>query len=68
MPRPPVIAPDQLASESATLLPGRETLSCQYGCVNVSTVVGVNVALAINAASVNSTAHAFATQYLTGIQ
>ena len=68
MSRPPVIAPDEIASESATLLPRRETLSCQYGCVNVNTVVGVNVALAINAASVNSTAHAFATQYLSGIQ
>jgi hypothetical protein len=68
MSRSPVITPDEIASESATLLPSRETLSCQYGCVNVNTVVGVNIALAINAATVNSTANAFAAQYLTGIQ
>ena len=65
MARAPVIGPAELASEHAQLLPARETLSCQIGCVNVTNVVGVNVAIAINAATVNSSANAVALQYLT---
>jgi hypothetical protein len=64
MPAPCILGTDELTTESAALLPRRDTLSCQYGCVNVTTVVGVNFALAVNAASVNSVAAAVATQYL----
>ena len=53
----------ELDDECAELLPRRDTL-CTVGCVNVTTVVGVNLAFAINAATVNSTANAFAGQYL----
>jgi hypothetical protein len=64
----PAIGTDELYRESASLLPRRETLSCQIGCVNVTTVVGVNFAIAINAASANAFAHAVALQYLGSIQ
>jgi hypothetical protein len=57
-----------LDAETATPLPRRETLSCQFACVNVSNVVGVNLALAINAATINSQADAMALQYLTSVQ
>jgi hypothetical protein len=53
----------ELDAEAAELLPRRDTL-CQIGCVNVTTIVGVNLAFAINAATANSTANAFAAQYL----
>jgi hypothetical protein len=59
----PVIGYDELASQDAHVLPRRETL-CYAGCVNVTNVVGVNVAIAINAASINSQADAVAMQYL----
>ena len=61
---PIVIRAEELAIESAELLPPRETLGCQIGCVNVSNVVGVNLAIAVNAATVNSAATATANQYL----
>ncbi len=59
----PVLTRDELDGECAELLPRRDTL-CYVGCVNVTTVVGVNLAFAINAASINATANAFAGQYL----
>ena len=43
--------------------PRRETL-CYFGCVNVSNVVGVNFAIAVNAATIDSHANALAVQYL----
>jgi hypothetical protein len=58
----------ELDEQLAMPLPRRETLSCQFGCVNVSNVVGVNIALAINAATINSQAEAMALQYLTSVQ
>jgi hypothetical protein len=58
----------ELNAEHAALLPARETLSCQIGCVNVTNVVGVNLAIAVNAATINSTANALAAQYLASIQ
>ncbi len=58
----------ELQGESAALLPRRETLACQIGCVNVTAVVGVNLAFAINAASANAIAHAAAVQYLGSFQ
>jgi hypothetical protein len=36
--------------------------------VNVVNVVGVNLAIAVNAATINSQANALALQYLAGVQ
>jgi hypothetical protein len=58
----------ELDRETATPLPRRETLSCQFACINVTNVVGVNLALAVNAATINSQAQAFALQYLASVQ
>ena len=49
------------------LLPRRETL-CYFACTNVVNIVGVNIALAVNAASINAQANAMASQYLTAAQ
>ena len=63
-----LIGPDELSVESAQLLPRRETLSCYVGCVNVSNVVGVNLAISVNAATIHSSANALAMQYLASAQ
>jgi hypothetical protein len=63
----PVIGFDELRSQDAQLLPRRETL-CYFGCVNVSNVVGVNISIAVNAATINSQANALAMQYLVSAQ
>jgi hypothetical protein len=63
----PDVRPADLEGATAQLLPARETLSCSVGCVNVTTVVGVNLALAVNAASINASANALAAQYLTSV-
>jgi hypothetical protein len=57
----------ELDGHAVELLPRRDTL-CYIGCVNVNTVVGVNLALALNAATVNSTANALAAQYLVAFR
>ena len=57
-----------LDAETATPLPRRETLSCQFACINVTNVVGVNLAIAVNAATINSEANALAMQYLDSVQ
>ena len=57
----------ELDGQAVELLPRRDTL-CYVGCVNVNTVVGVNLAFAINAATVNSTANAYAAQYLVAFR
>ena len=64
----PELALADLDAETATPLPRRETLSCYVGCVNVTNVVGVNLALAVNAATINSQANALALQYLASVQ
>jgi hypothetical protein len=64
----PEIVMAELDAETATPLPRRETLSCQFACVNVANVVGVNLALAVNAATINSQADALAMQYLASVQ
>lgn len=63
---PAVIDAAELAEQTVTLLPSRDTL-CYLGCVNVTVtpVVGVNLAFAINAATINSNASALAGQYLS---
>ena len=57
----------ELDREAAALLPRRDTL-CSIGCVDVTTIVGVNFALAVNAASTNVTANAVASQYLVALR
>ena len=57
----------ELDLQRTALLPRRDTL-CYVGCVNVTTVVGVNLAFAINAATMNSTANAVAGQYLVAFK
>ena len=58
----PTVDLAELESQGAALLPSRDTL-CYFGCITVAPVVGVNIALAINAATINSSATALAGQY-----
>jgi hypothetical protein len=55
---------EELAAQTTELLPARETLLT----INVANVIGVNIALAINAASVGTSASALAGQQLTAFQ
>jgi hypothetical protein len=64
---PPVLSADELRVQSAQLLPRRETL-CLFACTNVVNIVGVNIAIAVNAASINASANALAWQYLAASQ
>jgi hypothetical protein len=59
----PLVRMDELADEQIELLPARQTMAL----INVNPVIGVNIALAINAATVNSTANAVAGQVLTSV-
>jgi hypothetical protein len=62
----PEMAIAELDAQVAVPLPRRETL-CQFACVNVSNVIGVNLAIAINAGTINSQANALAMQYLASV-
>lgn len=62
----PEMALAELDAQTAVALPRRETL-CQFACVNVSNVIGVNLAIAVNAATINSQANALAMQYLASV-
>lgn len=62
-----VVTTAELEGHALQLLPRRETL-CQFGCVDVTTVVGINLAFAVNAATANSTANALAAQYLVAFR
>jgi hypothetical protein len=64
--RPPVVTTADLDAEVAVALPRRETL-CQFACVNVANVIGVNLAISVNAATINSQANALAWQYLASV-
>jgi hypothetical protein len=66
--RRPVLSTADLEVEVATALPLRETMSCQFACVNVANVIGVNLAISVNAATINSQANALAMQYLGSVQ
>lgn len=66
--RPPRVTTADLDTQVAVALPRRETLSCQFACVNVANVVGVNLAISVNAATINSQANALAMQYLASVQ
>jgi hypothetical protein len=59
----PLVRMDELADEQIELLPARQTMAL----INVNPVIGVNIALAINAATINSSANAVAGQVLTSV-
>lgn len=59
----PIVDWAELDRQAVALLPRRDTL-CYVGCINVTNIVGVNLAIAINAASINASATALAGQYL----
>jgi hypothetical protein len=61
----PVLSVDELDAQHLELLPARETLIFD---INVAPVIGVNLALAINAATIGSAAAAFAGQQLGAFQ
>jgi hypothetical protein len=50
----------ELEEQNIELLPARNTMAL----INITNVVGVNIALAINAASINASASATASQFL----
>lgn len=56
---------DELAGEQLEMLPARETMALIN--VNVNPVIGVNMAFAINAATINSSANAVAYQVLASV-
>jgi hypothetical protein len=60
MDRYPVLCDEELDAQMVELLPQRETL----WSVNVVNVIGVNLAIAVNAASINGSASAYAAQQL----
>jgi hypothetical protein len=61
------LTPEMLDAETAELLPRRETLYLDFD-INVSPVIGVNIALAINAATIGSVANAGAWQDLVSVK
>ena len=61
----PVLGIDELNAQSLELLPPRETL---FFDINVAPVIAVNLALAINAATIGSTAIANAGQDIFVLQ
>lgn len=67
MTAPPVLCTADLDAESALLLPARETMSLDF-TIDVAPVVGVNLAFAINAATIGSTANAAALQHLASMR
>ena len=61
-----LLCPAELDAESAELLPRRETLFLDFN-INVAPVIGVNLALALNAATIGSTAQAGAWQDMVSL-
>ena len=62
-----VLTREVLDAETAELLPLRETLYLDFD-INVAPVIGVNIALAINAATIGSVANAGAWQDMVSVQ
>ena len=62
----PLVDLQELDREQLELLPARETMALIN--VNVNPVIGVNLAFAINAATINSSATAVAYQALASVQ
>jgi hypothetical protein len=58
MDRYAVLCDDELDAQNVELLPQRETL----WSITIVNVIGVNVAIAVNAATINSSASAYAGQ------
>lgn len=58
---------EALDAETAELLPRRETMYLDFD-INVAPVIGVNIALAINAATIGSVASAGAWQNMVSLQ
>lgn len=61
-----VLTTAALAAETAELLPGRETLLLDIS-VNASPVIGINLGMALNAATIGSVANAGAWQELVSV-
>jgi hypothetical protein len=61
---PVVLRDTELDAQTIDLLPARETL----WTINVANVIGVNISLAVNAASINSAASSLAGQQLSAWQ
>jgi hypothetical protein len=59
-----IVSLAELDEQNVELLPVRNTLAL----INITNVIGVNIALAINAASINASASATATQVLGSFQ
>lgn len=59
-----ILGLDELAGQRAELLPDRETLCIN---INVAPVVGVNLSLALNAATIDSIAESAAGQDLGSV-
>lgn len=55
---------DELDGQEIELLPSRDTMAL----INITNIVAVNIALAINAASINATANAVAMQAIGSAQ
>jgi hypothetical protein len=62
-----VMTLESLDAETVELLPRRETLYFDYD-INVAPVIGVNIAIAVNAATIGSVANAGAWQELVSVQ
>ena len=62
-----VMTLESLDAETAELLPRRETLYFDFD-INVAPVIGVNLAIAVNAATIGSVANAGAWQELVSVQ
>ena len=60
MGRYPILCDDELDAQTMELLPQRDTLFN----INVVNVIGVNLAIAVNAATINGNAMAIANQQL----
>jgi hypothetical protein len=62
----PAMTIESLDVQTAELLPHRETLLLGFN-INVSPVIGVNLAIAVNAATIGSVANAGAWQNLVSM-
>jgi hypothetical protein len=60
-----VLPLDELDAQYVELLPARETL---YFDINIAPVIAVNLAIAVNAATIGSTANALAVQEIAVFQ
>lgn len=62
-----VMTLESLDAETVELLPRRETLYFDFD-INVAPVIGVNIAIAVNAATIGSVANAGAWQEVVSVQ